>query len=473
VSLREVIVDHARHLTWSSLSEPEQIAAKRLTADSVAVAVAARDVDVIERLEEALGTQPGDVDAAVPVLGRPDQPLEAALVVNCALVRQLDLMDVFWDRDVCHPSENVPVAMTAGAAYGADGEQVLAATVVGYDVQVALCRLMSFAAAGLHHVSAAGIAVPALLSRLLDLDARTAAEAVALGAYRSHTLGALSRGELSNAKSFSYGLTATDALRAIRLAQAGLTGPRKGLEWLLREVAGEDVSDEDLRSALGGSVTSVAMKRYPVQFALQGCVEAAATIAAQLRGGLDATSGAQVTVRVPSWTIERTVGPAKLAPTNRETADHSLAICTAMALLDGDLTSDAMLAGRWEDPDVRGLAGRLRVEEDAELARLNPGGGPAHVVVELPDGSSRTARVEHPLGDPARPMSDSELRAKFDDLVRPRLGFERSTQVWDAIMSLDTQRDIRPVMALTKPALPHAVRSQASTSSTASSAPKE
>lgn len=451
MTLLDVVAEHARSVSWGELTDAERSATKRLVVDSVAVAIAAADAEVIQRLERGLGSDDEQSGDRVRVIGRRPQPVDTAMMLNAALVRQLDLMDVFWAKDVCHPSENIPIALTMGAASHASGRKVLEATVAGYDAQVALCRLMSFSEIGMHHVSAAGVAIPALLTSLLDLEPVMASHAAAIAAYRSYTLGALSRGELSNAKSFSYGLAAMEARRAIQLAGAGLTGPAQSLDWLLHEVAGIDVGPAELRAALGASVTSTAMKRYPVQFALQGPVEAAANLSSELGDLSDEAALPEVIVRVPSWTVERTVDPAKLAPTNRETADHSLPISVAMALLDGDVTAGAMLSGRWADPDVVALSRRIYVEEDGDLAAANPGGGPGAVQVVIGDGTRRSVQVEYPLGDPRRPMSDADLLAKFEELVSPSLGTDQSAELWSRLIDLDNEPDVLKVLELTVP----------------------
>src|SRR3546814_14332325 len=38
---------------------------------------------------------------------------EAATTINGALIRYLDFMDVYWSRDICHPSETIAPALAA------------------------------------------------------------------------------------------------------------------------------------------------------------------------------------------------------------------------------------------------------------------------------------------------------------------------------------------------------------------------
>jgi 2-methylcitrate dehydratase len=453
-TLLEVAGHHAAAVRWDRLTAPEQSSVKWLVADSVGVAIAASESDVVNRLASALdapGSSRGGDVPLVQVIGRDRRSLDDAVLLNCALVRQLDLMDVFWGEDVCHPSENIPVALSVGEAAAASGRQVLEAVVAAYDIQVGLCRLLSFSSMGLHHVSAGGVAVPLLVARLRGLDVETAVQAAALTVYRSVTLGVLSRGELSHAKSFSYGLTAVDALRAVRLAEAGLTGPAKALDWIVERLGNVAVTPERFASLLTSGVTAVAIKRYPVQFALQGPVEAAARAGSRARADGDIAGNIErIDVKVPAWTIERTADAAKYRPRNRETADHSLPVCVAMAALDGGVTADAMLGGRWSAAEVVSLAQRVRVERDEDLEAANPGGGPGAVDLILRDGTRHGERVEFPLGDPQQPMSDAHLLEKFLGLTSPRLGQRRARVLWEALLALDEVADVTEVMRLTR-----------------------
>jgi 2-methylcitrate dehydratase len=47
--------------------------------------------------------------------------------------------------------------------------------------------------------------------------------------------------------------------------------------------------------------------------------------------------------------IERVADPAKYQPQTKGTADHSLPVCLAMALLDGDVTVSQFENDRWRD----------------------------------------------------------------------------------------------------------------------------
>src|SRR3546814_1220837 len=60
-------------------------------------------------------------------LFRSAHSLDSAILLNGTLVRYLDFMDVYWSRDICHPSENIPVALAAAQAAHCSGRELIEA----------------------------------------------------------------------------------------------------------------------------------------------------------------------------------------------------------------------------------------------------------------------------------------------------------------------------------------------------------
>lgn len=432
---------------WSPI-EQERLC--HLVVDAIACAVAGARSDVVVRLGEGLRgfagvTPPGLASQAVMLAIPGPTGVGAAIAMNTCMIRQLDLMDVFWDKDVCHPSEVVGAAFALGAALGSSGADVLAAVGAAYEFQVGLSRLAAYSAHGLHHVSAAGFIVPMVYGRLAGLPVTQVVNAAALGGTRRNVLGALSRGHLSSAKSLAYGLSAMEALTDVSLAVAGLSGPVSALGWYLENLAGTKVSPSVFSGAGDGAILAVSLKQFPAQFALQGPIEAA--IGAAADGPADAHP-VSISVAAPASTLARTTDAGKLRPDNRETADHSLYSCVAMAVADGRVDVASMYAGRWADDDVVALAEVIEAIESAELDAQNPGGGPARVSISWSDGSVTDRTVIHPQGDARNPLDGASLREKFLSLTVPELG-SSGEMLWDLLMGLPRSRDVTEIVRAT------------------------
>ncbi|TNY08258.1 hypothetical protein EW662_23405, partial [Escherichia coli] len=86
---------------------------------------------------------------------------------------------------------------------------------------------------------------------------------------------------------------------------------------------------------------------------LAAVAEAGSKLSASVR-----SRGAAIrAIRVETYPgiIERVADADKFRPQTRGTADHSLPVCLAMALLDGDVTLAQFEQDRWRKPDVMDL----------------------------------------------------------------------------------------------------------------------
>ena len=420
-------------------------AVKRLVLDTLGCALGAVGAEPV-RLLEAILPPPGTAVAHCLGSGRPTTA-EGAAGVNGALVRYLDFMDVYWSRDICHPSENIPVALACVEEAGGSGRALIEAIVAGYEVQIRLCDAFSFQDRGFHHVSAAGFVVPLVAGKAWGQPAATMAHGTALGGIRHLTLGVLSHGKLSMAKAIGYPANAAAAITAARLAGAGFTGPLGAYEWLFRKTAGRAEDPDAFAFDLDAwRLDSVSLKQFPVQYALQAPVAAAIRLHAALRGRLDEVVA--IRARVRPETLGRAADPDKFRPTDRETADHSLPSCVAMALCDGALTEHQFAAARFRDAEVMRLTGLVEAVGDQAFEQRFPTGRPGGVEVLLRGGERLEAVEEVPLGDRHRPMDDATVQAKFLGLAEPVLGAARAARVMALVDALETLPRLDPLIEL-------------------------
>jgi 2-methylcitrate dehydratase PrpD len=94
-------------------------------------------------------------------------------------------------------------------------------------------------------------------------------------------------------------------------------------------------------------------------------------------------------------------------------ARFSLPTCLAALALDGDLVARTFLPDQLARPELRELAGRVRLSERADFSAALPRERPATVTVRWCDGSSATAEVRGARGNPDDPMSVDEVERKF------------------------------------------------------------
>jgi 2-methylcitrate dehydratase len=430
-------------LRYDRLPSEVIMAVKRLLVDSLGCALGAfnsEPLKLVTPIAPSLGTS--QKGATLFGQGR-RSTAEGASIVNGTLLRYLDFMDVYWAKDVCHPSENIPPALACVEEANGSGRDLIEAVLTGYEVQLRLCDAFSFENLGFHHVSAAGFVVPFIAGKAWHQPPAIMAHGSVLGGVRHMTLQALSRGKLSMAKAIGYAMNGAESITMARLAGAGLTGPLSTYEWLFK--MGSPAVFPTLALDLDSfNIERVSLKQYPVQFNLQAPVVAAIRLHRDLRDRLGDIR--RIVVMVKQESLARTAQPEKFHPTDRETADHSLPACVAMALLDGRLTPAQFEAERFSDQDVIALISKTEAMVGPGFEERFPHGRPGAVEVYLSDGSRHEAVEESAFGDSDRPLDQAALHEKFLSLATPKVGQARAWRIVEIVNSLETLSNLNPLM---------------------------
>jgi 2-methylcitrate dehydratase len=439
--IEDRIVDFSTSVRFDGLPEDVRTAAKRVLTDTLACAFGALDCEPARLCESAArAVYTGEAVASV-VGGRAPISLEGATLVNGVLARYLDLNDVFVGRDPCHPSECIPSALACAEAKGLDGRRLIEAIVIGYEAQLAIIDAFSFSDRGFHSLSCAGYAVPLIAGRLWGLPPNQVIEAMGTAGPRQFCLLAINSGPISMVKAFPYAQNAVDALLATRLAASGFTGAKGTIAWFAKHVKGVR---PDRPFTIGGGdwrLTRVGLKAFPLQFELQTVAEAGVSLHASAKDRLARIR--TVDVDALPRVIDRTGGPSRYAPASKETADHSLPVCLAMALLDGDVTIRQFDEGRWKAPDVLALASKIVLHPNPQRAAAEPDGSAVRVALVFDDGARVSKEVTIAEGDPRRPLSRESLSRKFVSAAEPHLGARRAEEALGRLDALDTLSDVR------------------------------
>ena len=248
------------------------------------------------------------------------------------------------------------------------------------------------------------------------------------------------------AKALAYSLSGAEAIMAARLAGQGFTGPLASLEWIFDKMAQGKPGSVRLALELSDwRFERASLKRYPIQYALQTPVEAAVELHGKLNGKRDQV--AAITASMRRAQLLNIADPSKFHPANRETADHSLPACVAMALADGQLTDQQLARERFRDADIVALLGKTKVAGSEDLNARFPRGRPAVIEVALADGVRHRAEIDVPLGDAARPFDEKTVTEKFRELAEPAIGMAGVRKVMELVDKLDTLTTLEPLMA--------------------------
>jgi 2-methylcitrate dehydratase len=190
------------------------------------------------------------------------------------------------------------------------------------------------------------------------------------------------------------------------------------------------------------------IKFWPAEYHSQSAIDAAL----QLRPDIGDPAGIQAIDIHTFDACYDIIGkyPEAWAPRTRETADHSLPYCTAVALADGDVTLAQFEPERFTDPALLALVAKVKVHRDSALSGRYPAGIPNRLTVMLQDGRRLVKEVEFPRGHAQNPMTDEEVEAKFRRLVEPRFGKKRTSKMLRELWNLPKWKNTGGIFKLFK-----------------------
>ncbi len=367
-----------------------------------------------------------------------------AAFANGVHIRYLDCNDTYLSLEPAHPSDNWAAVMAAGEHAGADGKAWIAAASVAYEVQCRLCDAASIRARGWDHTTYGSLSSSLAAAKLLGLSHEQTVHALGIAGTTGTALRLTRAGELSMWKGCAFAFAARNGVFAALLAQAGMTGPAPLFEGDMGFC--QQVSGPLTLPRLGGPeaidwmLPRTSIKFVPAEYHSQSSIAAAF----ELRHKIGDPSRIRSIEIATFKTAVEIIGqdPEKWRPRTRETADHSLPYCTAVALVDGAITADQFTPERLSDPALLDLVARTTVVEDPALTAGYPAGIPNRVKVLLDDDTILVSEVAFPPGHDKNPLTDSQLAAKFHALTDPSIGADRARALWEKLSRIDD--DSRP-----------------------------
>ncbi|MFQ6090759.1 MAG: MmgE/PrpD family protein, partial [Candidatus Bipolaricaulia bacterium] len=142
--------------------------------------------------------------------------------------------------------------------------------------------------------------------------------------------------------------------------------------------------------------------------------------------------------------------PSKYKPTTKETADHSLPYCIAVAIAKGNVLPSDFEEEALKDPLVWELLPKIRVVANPEIDALFPKVKRAIVTITMNDGQSYRKQEDFAKGEPERPLSDEELLAKFRANAQAALSNKQQENLIQATLEIEKFADIRDYVPLLK-----------------------
>jgi 2-methylcitrate dehydratase len=371
---------------------------------------------------------------------------EMAAFANGVMVRALDVSDTYLGRSRGHPSDMVSGLVAVAETARAGGKALIEAVSLAYDVYCSFCEHVDLNARGWDQPVYGVLGCALGAAKLMRLTEEQTAHALSLAITPNMALAQARRGALSSWKGCAGANASRNAVFAAMLARDGFTGPPAAFEGSggLWEAIGPHQWPLPEDPLIGRTHT----KSLPVCYHGQSAVLAAL----ELHPRIDPAEIRDIRVDAYGIAVFMMGGDAsRWAPATRETADHSLPYCIAVALLDGEVTQASFSDARLRDPAVKRLMDKVKVVEDPALSAQYPESAPGRVTVALLSGQTHEATVRYPRGHEKNPMTDEEIERKFAQLCADRLAPGARARLLETLWHLERVEDVRALTELLAP----------------------
>ena len=413
-------------------------------------AVAGAAEEGLAQLRADLLDRGGKPEATVMVYGD-KLPAPSAALLNGVMCRALDFCDAM-SPGLHIGSSLIPAALAAAELRGGcDGREFITALVVGAEAASRM-NLTGEDYDGFDPTGVAGVfGATAATARILDLSEDQVLHALALafnrcgGSFQSNVDGSL-------AVRLIQGWVAEAGVTSALLAKSGFTGPENFLDGIygyMHLFAKDRRQAGDLLAGLGESyaLKRIHFKRYPSC----GCTQAATELTLNIAGEADLKVDQieTIEVRLPPYSYRLVGHPFAIGENPRVDAQFSAQYCIASALVRGSSILEHFRPAEISDPEVLGLAQRIKVLSDPAID--NQGRTSADLTMVTSDGRRYSQRLDVAPGNPENPLRKEEHLSRFMDCMsyaETPLPTDQASELTEAIAGLDGLDDARSLIGL-------------------------
>jgi 2-methylcitrate dehydratase len=443
----------AANLRYEDINTESVDAAKRFLYDSVGCALGGYRQEDCVMLASHLADMGGEPQCTFFGTGDRNNVVNAALY-NALAIRAMDYNDIYWKADPCHPSDIIPAALCVCEWKKLSGKELIVGIIIAYEMEMRLAEAgdPGIREKGWHHATLTAFASPMVAGRMLGLTGDQIQHAIGISASHSCTLGAVTAGKLTKMKNTVDPMATQAGVQAALLAEKGYSGPEHiidGKEGLVHCYGPEwhlNLLTDGLDSGRH-KIVDCGMKAYPIEALTHSPLTALMRIVKE--HDIQADDVSEIIVETIARAADILSDPAKYRPTSKETADHSMPYCLAVAVADGMVTPQQFKDERIRDPKLHPLMDTIKAVGNDEFEALFPEKQPSRVTLKTKSGQQYSERVDVPKGDYRDPMTVDEIKVKFDALGAGAFSQPQCDAMRDAIMNIEQMDDVGELMKLT------------------------
>jgi 2-methylcitrate dehydratase len=440
-SISRTMAKFALGLSYDRIPPVAAHEAKRFLLDSVGCALAVLDHEDMQQAHRYVQELGGNPQATIIGYGTRTNIADAALM-NALLIRAMDYNDIYWKQDPSHPSDIIPAALAPAEWKGRSGKELLVGILIAYELEMRLCLAAQpgVREVGWHHASLTQFVSPFVAGRMVGLTEDQLVAACGISGSSHFTLGGVVAGHLTNMKNTADPMATEAGVRAALLASTGYSGPvelfegKEGVFHVIKNVRWDAAVMTD---GLGEQflITECGYKAFPTEALTHQPITALLEVMVEHK--VAPRSVAEIVVRTTTRGADILSDPSKYDPQTKETADHSLPYCIAVAAAKGNVLPSDFEEEALFDPAVRSFLGKIKVVADPEIDALFPKVKRAVVTVTTLDGTSYTRQEDFAKGSPERPLSDDDVVDKFRANASHAMSAKALDRIVDATLHLE------------------------------------
>jgi 2-methylcitrate dehydratase len=330
-----------------------------------------------------------------------------AFFMNTILARRSDLLNTYLPPNGmggAHPSDNVALVLTLADWLGMDGRAVLNSVHTAFYLSAAFATYYDPESAGYDHDAAASLYTALIIGQAMGLSRDELVTVQRIAGSFGLDVNQTAVSQVTDWKHCTYASCAIRGLESVKLARAGFNAPAgiyEGAAGINRFFPhAETMFDPP------PALERIVFKRWSALVFCQTPIDVAIDLAAQIP---DASAIRSVLVKTYEVAVRN----------------------GATAMLKPSVEYEDFDEPRASDRDLTSLMAKIAVAEDQALSKAYPKKCGCSIAVTLADGTTLQAARDYPKGDPADPLTDAEIEAKF----RQYFFFAESASEADAIIN--------------------------------------
>jgi 2-methylcitrate dehydratase len=447
----DAIVEFEAQLRGVSLPDTTKHEVKRRLLDSLACGIGGMSGEPANITRLIADAAPTSSTGATVLGSRSKTSPELAAFANTVMVRYLDYNDTYFSPGGGggHPSDLIPTALALGESTGSDGESVMRAIALAYEVWGGLAGAVRIRERGWDQGAFTVVASAVCAGHLLRLTRGQMANAVSLAICPNIPVRRTRAGALSMWKGCATAGASRNGVFAATLASLGMTGPPQpfsGEHGIFDQVTGPFELDLPEPAPGGYLIENSHLKSRPAEYNAQGPLDIIDQVRSEF--ALDRIEAIDIETYWLTWS-EIGHEAEKWDPRTRETADHSLPYLVAVSLVDGGLNAMSFTPQRIADPMLRPLMQRIRIIEHEEFTTAFPREIKCRMTFRLRDGAVIVREIDHPFGHARNPMDDARLEQKYTELIAGRDGRDAEIcgRLREDVWGFDRAEDVTSILA--------------------------